>query len=119
MLLPVLAYVLVPDVSAAWLPHIQRVLAIVVVVLHHAVHAVSHLSIQLLCYLVARAHEEVDEPRLVRIRGFLERIGETRRVAEATRRGCDGERGDVAVPGEVVRVGVGVGVVRRLRWWEG
>jgi hypothetical protein len=86
------------------LPHIQRILAIIIIILHPAIHSISHLPIQLLCNFITRAHKQVDEPRIRRVAGALQGGGERGRVAESTGAGRDGEGGDVAVPGEVVWV---------------
>ena len=104
---------IVPHVGPVLVPaqrhaHVEGVLAVVVVVLDLAVDAVAHLPVQLLGHGVALAHEQVDKPGILRVAGLGQRVGEGGRVAQAARAWRDGEGGDVAVPGQVVWIWVGV-----------
>lgn len=119
MILPILADMLLVLVPTQRLPHIQRILAIVVIVQHAPIDRIPHFRVQLLGDLVAGAHKQVHEPGLGGIGLLLQDLGEPRGVAEAPRGRRNGERRDVAVPGEVVGVWVGVWVVGGDGGWEG
>lgn len=106
-------------IPAQRLPHIQRVLAIIIVILHLAIHTIPHLAIQLLGHAITLPHKQIHKPRVRRVASLLETRGERGRVAEAACAGGHGERGYVAVPGEVVWVGVCGGGVGVYGGWEG
>jgi hypothetical protein len=118
MFLSVRPYTLPLFVSTTALPHVQRILPVVVVILYDAINTISHLPIQLLCDLIGAPHEEVYEPRICRIARSFQGGGERSSMAETTGGGRDGEGGDVAVPGEVVWIFVACGgwLVGRDGW---
>ena len=88
------------------LPHVERVRVVVVVADHAPVDRVAHLAVHLDRGAVLDPDEEVDEPGLVGVGGPLERGRQPGRVPEPPGPGRDGQRRDVSVPGQVVRVRV-------------
>lgn len=92
------------------LPHIKRILPIIIIVHHASIDTVAHLPIQFLCDVVACSDEEIHEPGIVCITAFFEGLCESGCVAETAGGWRDGESRYVAVPGEIVGVGVCGGV---------